>query len=116
MKRKKPISIMQQETPLKHIVMPSTNGSAKVTKFVDWKTIVGSIVSGLLIGTFVFSWNTNATVARVLERQDQLLRQYDDVKGDLNQLKLEARDIRDKAIRAERLNEYNFQQLQKPTK
>jgi hypothetical protein len=105
-----------QQIPAKHIVMPSNGTSTGFSKFIDWKAIVGSIATGLIIGNFVYAWNTNATVARILEKQDQELHRYDDLKGDLNQLQLDVRDLRERAIRTERLTEYNSQQLQKPIK
>jgi hypothetical protein len=100
----------------KHFIMPTNGTHSGLNKYFDWKTIVGSIATALIVGNFAYAWNTNATVARILEKQDQQTHLYDDVKGDLNQLQLDTRDLRERAIRTERLTEYNYQQLQKPTK
>ena len=96
--------------------MPTNGTHSGLGKYLDWKTIVGSIATALIVGNFVYAWNTNATVARILEKQDQQKYLYDDLKGDLNQLQLDTRDLRERAIRTERLTESNSQQLQKPTK
>lgn len=99
----------------KPVIMPSNGAATGIGKFIDWKAIVGSIATSLIIGNFVYAWNTNATVARILEKQDEQVRLYNDLKGDLNQLQLDIRDLRDRTINLERLTEYNSQ-LQKPQK
>lgn len=47
--------------------------------------------------------NLNSNVAIINERQMRDTKDKDDMKQDLNQIKLDIRDLRDKAIREERL-------------
>lgn len=96
--------------------MPSNGTHSSAPKGFDLQTLLVSVSSAGVIACFAFLWNVNSTLARIQEKQSQETKYREDDRTTINQMQLDIRDLRDRAIRTERLTEYNSQQLQKPTK
>lgn len=97
---------MEQVRP-KTIIMPSNGHSPMSNPWIQ-NVLLPILVAGLS-AVAIFMWNLNSTVAVINERQMQQVKDKDDMKQDINQIKLDLRDLRDRAIREERLTQ------QKPT-
>lgn len=90
----------------------SANGTSSKFSF-DWSSLLQGITLAASTGCFIFLWNVNSTIAVIQEKQVQEEKLRGVLQQDLNQVKLDVRDLRDRAIRTERLTEANLQ-LQKP--
>lgn len=95
-----------QTTQSKTILMP-TNGMSNSPKTFDWYALLLALAVSISSGSFIFAFKMNAAVAVM---QDQRAREELDrteIKQTMNQMQLDIRDLRDRAIRAERLQKTN---------
>jgi hypothetical protein len=95
------------EKTLKNITM-SPNGSTKLApSFLSDKLITAalSIMCAGVTGCFAFLWNLNGTLARMQERETEAIRVREEMRTRVNTLQLDVRDIRERVIKFETLNQ-----------
>lgn len=83
--------------------MPSNGTASHGTKVFDLQALLTSISSAGIIGCLVFAWNTNSAMVRTQEKLEQEIRRRDEDRITMNQMQLDIRDLRDRAIRLERI-------------
>lgn len=92
-----------QQTPQKTILM-SANGATTTKAFVfDWASLIQGVLAAGMISCIAFLIKMNSNMAVIQEQKVQEQAIHNDFKQDINQIKLDIRDLRDRAIRAERL-------------
>jgi hypothetical protein len=91
---------MEQKAHTKTIIMPS-NGTLSTSKGFDLYTFVLSLATAASVGAFTFAVKVSVDVARIQEWQLQQDKQRDGDKNSMNQIQLDVRDLRDRAIREE---------------
>lgn len=102
---------MQQTSP-KTIIMPS-NGAISPRRPFDWHAILLALAVSGTTGSFVFAWNTNSDIAVMKDQRIRDQKDISDMRQDLNKMSLSMQDLREMAIRNERINA-TIQQNQKP--
>lgn len=60
-------------------------------------------ILAIVVAMAGFLWGLNSSVAVLNDRQLRDAKDKDDMKQDINQIKLDIRDLRDRSIREERL-------------
>jgi hypothetical protein len=95
------------EKTIKSIQM-SPNGSTKLAAPVLSEKLITaflSVITAGIIGCFAFLWNLNGTLARMQERETEAIRVREEMRTKVNALQLDVRDVRERVIRIESLNE-----------
>lgn len=92
-----------QSTQPKTIIM-SSNGQHTPASSNPWvQNLIMPAILAIVVAMAGFLWGLNSSVAVLNDRQLRDAKDKDDMKQDINQIKLDIRDLRDRSIREERL-------------
>lgn len=81
----------------------STNGTPAKGIVFDWASLIQGILAAGMLSCIGFLIKMNSSMAVYQEQKVEEQRTHDEFKQDINQIKLDIRDLRDRAIRTERL-------------
>jgi hypothetical protein len=82
----------------------SSNGQHTPASSNPWvQNLIMPAILAIVVAMAGFLWGLNSSVAVLNDRQLRDAKDKDDMKQDINQIKLDIRDLRDRSIREERL-------------
>ena len=81
----------------------SSNGTTTKGFIFDWASVLQGALSAGVLCCIGFLIKMNSNIAVIQEQKVQEQRTHDEFKQDINQIKLDIRDLRDRAIRTERI-------------
>lgn len=92
---------MNQTQP-KTILMPSNGALTSTRKPFDWQSLLLAITVAITTGSAAILLKLNSDVAVIQDQRVREEKDKDDLRQDMNEIRLDIRDIRDRQIRNER--------------
>lgn len=81
------------------------NGQLKKANDSQLLTFMLSILSAAVVGCFAFLWNLNAIITKLDQQNIEMSRILDELRIKMNNMQLDVRDVRERLIRLETLNQ-----------